>query len=130
MPFCWEGPLSSYLRIYADEQGESHFEDVVLESAPVSLTFPELFPAKSCSFVSVPATWDGGVSAHPSPQWLFACTLTGQVDIQTSDGEMRHIEAPHLMLLEDLQGKGHTTRFLRETQILFVVLDEEARKKL
>jgi hypothetical protein len=47
-----------YVRIFADEHGESHFADVGVNLEPVDVAPPAspllvaaLFPAKSCSFV-------------------------------------------------------------------------------
>ncbi len=56
-----------YTRLYADDQGISHFEDLGFElsesdiappAAPLNVSAP--FAVAQCLFASVPQNWDGG----------------------------------------------------------------------
>ena len=53
-------------------------------------------------------------------------TLSGEAEVEASDGEVRHIGPGTVMLAEDLSGKGHITRGIgTEDRIsLFIPLPE------
>lgn len=115
-----------YVRLFADEHGESHFAevDVPLESvdfAPPAapLSFAALFPASSCGFVSGPPDWDGS-TLHPAPRRQLMCNLRGEYAVTASDGTVRRFPAGSVLLLEDTVGKGHTTRFVSDEDVLIV----------
>ena len=99
-----------YLRIYADEKGESHFEDVEvpLTSQSRSSGLSELIPAKGVIFRRSPA--DQYIDWHPAPRRQFVITLAGEAEVEASDGEVRRIGPGIVMLADDTTGKGHITR--------------------
>ena len=99
-----------YFRIYADENGESHFEDVEVKVSPSggSSDLSETIPATGIIFRRSPA--DQYVDWHPAPRRQFVITLSGEAEVEASDGEVRHIGPGTVMLAEDLTGKGHITR--------------------
>jgi quercetin dioxygenase-like cupin family protein len=106
-----------YLRIYNDEQGESHFEDLDLELAPVQYAppAPEFdvsapMPASTALLMELPPGWFGGW--HPTPHRQLYFALTGRLEIAVSDGEVRVLEPGAMVLVEDELGSGHTTRAL------------------
>lgn len=107
-----------YIRLYNDELGESHFDDLVVELPPVDfappappLRFMRMFPAKDCGFLGVPVKW-GGEVPHPSPRRQLFCILAGEFEVGASDGTYRALQPGSVLLLEDISGKGHTTRVL------------------
>jgi hypothetical protein len=113
-----------YTRLYADAQGESHFADVESALLPANFAPPaaplhvaSLFPATRCGFVGGPPDWAGQVP-HPSPRRQFFCTMRGEYAVTASDGTTRHFSAGQLLLLEDTVGKGHSTRFIGEQEVL------------
>jgi hypothetical protein len=118
--------LASYTRLYADEQGESHFEEIDVELAPVDFAPPAaplniaaLFPASRCGLVG--ATRDSaGQVPHPSPRRQLFCNLRGTYEITASDGTTRTFPAGSLLLLEDTTGKGHATRITSQEDVLLV----------
>lgn len=121
-----------YTRLYADAEGESHFEEVATDLLPVDFAPPApplqvaaLFPAMGCSFVGAAPDWDGDVP-HPAPRRQFFCTMRGEYAVTASDGTIRHFPAGRLLLLEDTAGKGHATRVIGEEDALIfaVTLDE------
>lgn len=84
--------VSQLTRIWADEDGESHLEDMDPEFAesdfvppapPVLLTDPE--PAEAYMLELVPPGWHG--DWHPAPRRVLAVHLTGQGVIEASDGD-------------------------------------------
>jgi hypothetical protein len=117
-----------YVRLFADEHGESHFEEVAVELAPVDFAPPApplhvaaLFPTTRCGFVSAPAEWAGQVP-HPAPRRQFFCNLRGEYEVTASDGSIRRFPAGSLLLLEDTTGKGHATRITSNDDVLIVAV--------
>ncbi len=119
--------MSSILRIWADEDGESHFEDIepafmetdfVPPAPPVLLTPQE--PADGYVIERVPPGWHG--DWHPAPGRVLAIYLTGLGDIESSDGEVRSLEPGTILLAEDTTGKGHATRVTGTEEMLVVII--------
>ena len=86
-----EEPLG-YVRVYADSLGESHFADseIPLElkdfappAAPLSVSSAQA--ASEVLFLSLPEGWFG--DWHPAPRRQYLISLSGEVEIEVSDGE-------------------------------------------
>ena len=114
------------IRIWADEEGESHLEDVDLEfteqdfvppAPPVLITSPEA--ASDYVFERVAPGWHG--DWHPAPGRVLAVYLTGQGSIEASDGTSRPLEPGTILLAEDTTGRGHVTK-VTGTDEMFVVI--------
>jgi hypothetical protein len=117
-----------YVRLFADEQGESHFAEVEVDLEPIDFAPPApplhvaaLFPAARCGFVCGPVDWAGQIP-HPSPQRQLFCTLRGEYEITVSDGTLRRFPAGSVLLLEDTTGKGHATRITSKEDVLLVAV--------
>ena len=120
-----------YARIYTDEDGETHFEDVTVEtryedssfSAGGWLVSPPV-PVTGMIFRRV--TVEHGEEPHVAPRRQFIVHLAGEAETQVSDGETRRFGPGSVLLVEDVTGKGHITRrvgdVVRET--LFLPLAE------
>ena len=121
----WEGPMH-YFRIYAGPDGESHFEDIEVElnAQPGGSDYSALLPANGLIFRRSPA--DQFLDWHPAPRRQFVVTLSGEAEVEASDGEVRHIGPGTLMLAEDITGKGHITRGVGSVERLsiFVTLSD------
>ena len=115
------------LRIYATPDGESHFGNVDIATTMTPL-FPNEAPfglsaeysASRIRFVHVPA----GVREagwHRAPGRVLAVWLDGNVEFETSDGEVRHVSAGGFVLVEDTHGKGHISRHPVEGQNLILI---------
>lgn len=115
-----------YIRIYADEHGESHFEDVEVELEEMlnGSALSELVPAAGVIFRRTPA--DQYLDWHPAPRRQFVVTLSGEAEVEASDGEVRRITPGTVMLADDTTGKGHITRGVgtEERYSLFIPLGE------
>lgn len=116
-----------YTRLYADENGESHFEDVEIELLPVSFAPPapplnlsEFTPCKQYGFLSSPVSWSG--SWHPTPVRQIFFYLSGEVEAEVSDGEVRRFGPGSVVLVEDTTGKGHKSRGIGTTEVLMAVV--------
>ena len=115
-----------YVRLFADERGESHFDEIDVDLEPLDFAPPAaplhiatLFPATSCGLVSGPPDWDGSLP-HPAPRRQLFCNVRGEYEVTASDGTVRRFPAGSLLLLEDTTGEGHTTRFVSDDDVLIV----------
>lgn len=105
-----------YVRIYADEPGASHFEDVEVPITGVEVTnagaiaseVADLMPATGIFFREAPADYLSGWHTAPRPQFVF--NLSGQFEVEASDGEVRRFGPGDVLLADDLTGQGHITR--------------------
>jgi len=116
-----------YTRIYADANGESHFEDVEIQfqqadfappAPPVNLS--PFSPATQYGFFAVSTDWYG--DWHPTPQRQIFFFLSGEVEVEVSDGEVRRFGPGSITLLEDTTGKGHRTRVVGMDDALLAVV--------
>src|SRR5499426_4311268 len=94
-------------RLYADEKGESHFEDVEIEFKEQSRAgrLSARLPASGIIFRQVSPDYD--LDWHPAPRRQYIINLDAGVKITASDGEARRIGAGEVVLVEDTTGKGH-----------------------
>ncbi len=104
-----------YTRLYADNDGLSHFADGDIAMSEMAYAPPappfSLSQAEGATGVAVaemPPGWVG--DWHPSPrlQWWFQ--LAGEVEVEVSDGEKRRFVAGSIVRVEDTHGRGHITR--------------------
>ena len=119
-----------YVRVYADSDGESHFEDVgveftLVEFAPPAppLNVSAFTPASRLGFLNAPPGWYG--DWHPAPRRQFIFYLAGELESEVSDGEVRRFGPGSVTLLEDTTGKGHTSRVVSSGELLGVVVQLE-----
>ncbi|KAA5548797.1 cupin domain-containing protein [Adhaeribacter rhizoryzae] len=118
----------SITRVFADENGESHFENISKPLAAAGdigfLSEPEA--VESIIFRKVLPTYDYDFHRAPARQYIIL--LDGEIEIQTSLGEKQIFKAGDILLVEDTTGKGHRTRNLLSAvrKSIFVTLKEKA----
>ena len=81
------------------------------------LRLSENLPASWYNICYVP-TGMGEVDWHNPPQRLLVLWLTGDVEFETSDGDIRRLPAGSVVLAEDTTGKGHISRHPPEGQLV------------
>ena len=106
------------LRIYAAADGESHFDEIELptteisvhpDAAPFEITGS--YPASRVRITHIPAGMRE-VAWHTVPEPVLTVRLNGAVEYETSDGEIRHIQAGNFVLVEDTHGRGHLSQIV------------------
>ena len=119
---------ATYVRLFSDDLGESHFADVEaeLESVQFAAGIPPLFVSPSLekgatSFFGAPAGWEA--DWHPSSGRHFFAVLTGAWEVTASDGEMRTFSKGDVLLVEDTTGKGHASRVIADSSSLALLVD-------
>ena len=121
------------LRIYATPDGESHFGEVDI-AMTLTRTFPNEAPvepsahyeasrsafyeASRVRFVHIP---EGVREAdfHKPPARLLAIWLDGEVEFETSDGEMRRVSAERQFSSRIRMGKGISRAIHRKGKMLY-----------
>lgn len=98
-------PIVTHLRLFADADGESHFESEVFESGSGDRLQVREGSARHYSIRVVPAGWvrDWG----PSEQPTLAVYLSGEGTVEASDGDWRRVSPGVILLAEDTTGRGH-----------------------
>jgi quercetin dioxygenase-like cupin family protein len=104
-----------YTRLYADENGLSHFADADIPLAEIPYAPPappygvsETETATGVSVTEMPPGWVGDWHPTPRLQWWFQ--LAGEVEVEVGDGEKRRFVAGSIVRVEDTRGRGHVTR--------------------
>lgn len=119
--------MVSVIRIWADEDGESHLEDVELDfaeedfvpPAPPVLTTPAS-PAVGYVFARVAADWQA--DWHPTPFRELVVYVSGEGEIEASDGEVRRVGPGTVLLADDTFGKGHISRVTGGEEAFVIVV--------
>ncbi len=105
-----------YTRIFADAEGESHFEDVEVDLVPDGPigSLSGMIPVNSLQFRLNEPDYDWDF--HTAPARQFIILLDGAIEITTSLGESRIFKAGEVLLVEDTTGKGHKTRNIHHAE--------------
>jgi hypothetical protein len=116
-------PGLTYVRMYVDSEGQSHFDEGQLD-----FEFQDYAPPAEPIAIHPLANVSGATllrmagnsfeNWHPAPRRQFAFILQGTVEVTVGDGEVRRFEPGDVVLLEDTAGPGHTTRIIGDTDHL------------
>lgn len=116
-----------YARLYSDSSGDSRFadEELTLElvdfaqpAPPISVS--EVIDTDGVVIISSPSGWYG--DWHPAPRRQFLFCLSGAVEVEASDGEVRRFGPGSVILVEDTVGKGHVSRVVSSERGFMVVV--------
>lgn len=110
-----------YVRIYADESGESHLEDVTVQeqfNGPGavqgrSVMLSEPLAAAEITFCEI-ATEESGVGTlapepHVAPRRQWVIVLSGRVLLTTTGGDECEFVPGDIVFADDTTGGGHWT---------------------
>ena len=104
------------VRLYTGRDGESHFEEIEVE-------IDKIQPGEGIIFRHAPP---GNVQDwHPAPRRQYVITLSGQGEIELSDGTKRRFGPGDVMLADDTAGRGHITRVIGNQPRLYVMIPVE-----
>lgn len=116
-----------YTRIYSDSNGQSHFSTELKLFSRVE--FSPLLPPVSVSgsvttrdIVIISAPAQGVADWHPVPRRQINIILTGEVEIEVSDGEKRRFGPGSFIVGEDTEGMRHITRVISDVDAYFAVI--------
>ena len=109
-------------RIVSDDGGPSRFEDVDIDLADAAYAPPAppfaLSSAVPCSRMLLASLPPGYHSDwHPSPVRQWFLQLSGELEVQAGDGEVRRLGPGSAVLVEDITGPGHRTRVVGDAPV-------------
>ena len=114
-------------RIYSGPDGESHFGEleIPIQEAGEIGALSAHFPVSSIIFRETGGDYD--YTWHNAPCRQFVLMLEGSVEIEVSDGSRRTLHAGDILLVEDIDGRGHISRALdgQPRKSVFVTLKEQ-----
>ena len=109
------------IRIYADAEGNSHIQDLVIATKSArgrTTRSAGAIPATGSSYAEYTAS--ATEDWHRAPGRQFSISMSGEIEVEVSDGTRRAIHPGDMVFLEDLQGKGHITRLLSPVTNIFI----------
>jgi hypothetical protein len=116
-----------YVRLHADKNGDSHFEDATLTldeadyRPPAPLVFvSHAFETDGVQFIRLPAGWSADAIQVPKKQFLIC--LKGHLEVTATDGKTRTFGPGDTVLMEDGEGKGHRSRVKGDGECLAAVI--------
>jgi hypothetical protein len=125
--------LFTYPRLYCGADGNTHFQDVTVDSRKTDFAPPQP-PLYIGGEVAAARVFFGGFDAgwgahdletrlnHPTPAVQFGIVVQGTFSITTTDGETRRLQPGAVFRLEDTSPcKGHITVVGKETGFLMFV---------
>ncbi len=118
-----------YTRLYADSDGETHFEDVEVEfeegqvrpdGVRLGISVPQ--PNSGHYFIESYSEFFADYHSTPRKQWFIV--LSGSGEFGVSDGQVRRFEPGMVFLVDDMASKGHTSWTVEPGNVMIVGLEE------
>jgi hypothetical protein len=121
----------TYTRVFTDGAGRSCLEDCTVP-LDHELAAPPADPLRAASLVAsfgTPAdvmlvagdsSWAGS-EMHPAPARLLWAILAGEWQLTVASGETPSFRAGELILFEDTEGDGHSSRLLEDGSLALVL---------
>jgi hypothetical protein len=114
-------------RLYTNQDQDSVFKeiDIPLKNAGDIGSLSKRFAVKDLIFRETGGDYD--YDFHNAPERQFIFMLDSAIEIETSRGEKRQFKGGDILLVEDINGKGHKTRSIdsKLRRSVFVTLGEE-----
>ena len=99
-------------RLYTGADGQSHAEDTEVAWRPATLR-PELSDSASVNVTSAQfLRWPRGFvwAGHPASKRQYVIIVSGRGEVDVAGGKKVQLAPGHVLLAEDVTGKGHITR--------------------
>ena len=112
-------------RIYADDSGQSRFEDINIElkDAGDIGSLSDRYPVKHIIFRETKPDYD--FDWHPAPERQYIVRREGNIEIEVGTGAERAFTGGDILLVEDTEGRGHKTKTTdaKTRRSIFITLD-------
>ena len=120
---------ASYTRLFPDQDGMSHFEEVEMELQP-GFAVPPAEPLHFADFVRLgQSRWVGansgwrGDAPHPVPRRMLVVTIQGELKITAGDGTTRKFKPGDVLIAEDTWGSGHSTQVTSDVESINLFIE-------
>ena len=112
--------------ISTGDDGESHFEDIVVPLESIGTGGWLSKPVETRSLIFRETSSDYKLDYHCAPRRQYVVNLTGSVEIETGPGVKRLLGPGSVLLAEDTTGKGHISRSVgdEKRRCLFITLED------
>ena len=116
-------------RLYAGADGQAYSGQVEVALRPSALRsgLEESAPQKASAaqFFRWPAgyVWEW----HTAARKQYVVTISGRGEVEVAGGEKLPLNPGMVLLAEDVNGKGHTTRVLGSEDLVLLIIPFEAR---
>ena len=107
--------MATFVHVYTGADGQSVVEEREFEMQ--SFVDTEGAHGLSTGLINTPGitfrVYEPGyfLDFHTAPRRQYSITLTGEIEVGTPDGTIKHLGGPGTVLLaEDMTGTGHSTR--------------------
>lgn len=107
------------IHIFATPDGESHHEIVEIANSAGEIPVTAMTARAYARSAASAPDW------HTAPRRQFAINMTGELEVEISDGSRHRIGQGDLVYLEDITGKGHVTRVLSPVTNLFIHVPQD-----
>jgi len=98
------------IRVFAGDDGESHFEDVTTEE------MAKIVNRLGSGDITLNLRTSPSFSDyHNAPRRQYVVNLSGTAEFECADGTKVQLEPGDILVAEDLSGHGHITRSLSDT---------------
>lgn len=106
------------LRVWADSGGNSHVDELPIATKAGRINVAKSVPVTAMNYAeykkSETEDW------HRAPGRQFSISLSGEIEVEVSDGKKHAIHPGDIVFLEDQTGKGHVTRILSPVNNIFI----------
>jgi hypothetical protein len=106
--------MATFVHVYTGANGQSVVEEREFEMQ--SFVDTEGSHGLSTSLINTPGitfrVYEPGyfLDFHTAPRRQYSITLTGEIEVGTPDGTIKHYGPGTVLLAEDMTGDGHSTR--------------------
>lgn len=97
-------------RIFTGPDGQTHAEEIELKVAPSAKSTEVSDMAKATGVQFRRQAPNYFEDWHPAPRRQYVITLSGRGEIELGSGQKIPLGPGHILLAEDLTGKGHISR--------------------
>ncbi len=116
-----------YVKVIPTADGGSRFEDAEFaqELRSIGANIPMVLasapqPVSAAVFVTAPEQIIE-MEPHQAPARQFVIVLEGELEAETTDGEVRTMGPGDIALVEDTTGRGHITRIRKHPASLVMI---------
>jgi quercetin dioxygenase-like cupin family protein len=116
-------PPLTYVHVYADSSGASHFREERFDFSPGRDGNSSLHALEAKGGATLLRLKAGAFEDwHNAPRAWYLIVLQGASEVTTSDGKVRRFGPGSVVLLDDTAGKGHQTRAVGKVDHIAAVI--------